>query len=212
MSRCSYIEVNMNWVETLFWGTLVVTMGLNGTLLTTLVVSNLQIWPPPDRDTWQYQLTWTLFSAACVGFLVVGGLDAGSLGLARWLSESGTLILGNTLFMGGTALASYAMGFLGLRGMLGLDAELVTEGPFAVSRNPGYVGDLLLIVGYVILTDSRLAGIVGAAGAVWFLLAPFAEEPWLEAQYGEAYRRYRTRVPRWISSRSPQSAQPDFDF
>jgi protein-S-isoprenylcysteine O-methyltransferase Ste14 len=139
-----------------------------------------------------------LFTGAMVGLLVVGGLDAGSLGLARRLGEAGTLILGSTLFMGGTTLASYAMGFLGMRGMLGLEAELVTEGPFAVSRNPGYLGDLVLIVGYVILTDSRLAGIVGATAAVWFLLAPFAEEPWLEAHYGDAYRRYKKTHPRFL--------------
>ncbi len=191
----------MNWVAALFWGTLVVTMGLNGTLIATLVVSNVQIWPPPGRDTWQYQLTWTLFSAACVGFLVVGGLDAGSLGLGRWLGEPGTLILGSALIMGGTTLASYAMGYLGLRGALGLKAELVTDGPFAVSRNPGYVGDLLLIVGYVILTGSRLAGIVAAGAAIWFLLAPFAEEQWLEEQYGDEYRRYREGHPRFLRVR-----------
>jgi protein-S-isoprenylcysteine O-methyltransferase Ste14 len=90
------------------------------------------------------------------------------------------------------------MGYLGLRGGLGLEAELVTEGPFALSRNPGYVGDLILLAGYVILTDSQLAAILAALGAVWFLLAPFAEEPWLEEQYGEAYRRYRTQHPRWL--------------
>lgn len=90
------------------------------------------------------------------------------------------------------------MGFLGMRGMLGLEAELVTEGPFAVSRNPGYGGDLALIAGYVILTDSLLAGVTGAAAAIWFLLAPYAEEPWLEKRYGEAYRRYKETHPRWL--------------
>jgi len=182
----------------LFWTTLTVTSALDVTLLVTLAGPGIQVWPPPGPDTWQYRLTWTLFALSFAGFLVVGGLDAGSLGLRRWLGETGTLILGSTLFMGGTALASYAMGFLGRRGALGLEAELVTEGPFAMSRNPGYVGDLLLIVGYVILTDSRLAGIVGAMGAVWFLLAPLAEEPWLEEQYGESYRRYKDAHPRFL--------------
>nr|WP_272506436.1 PEMT/PEM2 methyltransferase family protein [Salinibacter ruber] len=124
------------------------------------------------------------------------------MGLARWVGEAGTIILGSMLVVGGTALASYAMGRLGLRGCLGLNAELVTDGPFAVSRNPGYVGDLILIAGYVLLTDSGLAGIVGGIGAVWFLLAPLAEEPWLEEQYGESYRRYRQRWPRFLGEAS----------
>ncbi|PSQ96204.1 MAG: isoprenylcysteine carboxylmethyltransferase family protein, partial [Bacteroidetes bacterium SW_9_63_38] len=129
---------------------------------------------------------------------VVGGLDAGSLGLRRWMGEAGTLILGSTLLMGGTTLASYAMGFLGLRGALGLESDLATDGPFAVSRNPGYLGDLILMAGYILLSDSRLAGIVAAAAAIWFLLAPLAEELWLDDRYGEAYRRYKQAHPRWL--------------
>jgi len=182
----------------LFWGPLLTIVLLDLSLLATLAVSNVQVWPPPGRRTWAYWFTWTLFGGACVGFLVVGGLDAGSLGLTHWLGEAGTLIIGSTLFMGGTTIASYAMGYLGLRGCLGLEAQLVTAGPFAVSRNPGYVGDLILMAGYVILTDSRLAGLVAAGAALWFLLAPLAEEPWLEKQYGKDYRRYKKQHPRFL--------------
>lgn len=181
-----------------FWSTIALALGLDATLFLSLAAPGLRIWPPPGRHTWQYRLTWTLFDASAIGFLIVGGVDAGSLGLAQWLGTSGTLIVGSALFAFGTALASYAMGYLGRRGALGLESELVTDGPFAVSRNPGYLGDLVLIVGYTILTDSRLAGIVAGAGAVWFLLAPWAEEPWLEEQYGGAYRRYKERCPRFI--------------
>ena len=67
-----------------------------------------------------------------------------------------------------------------------------------MSRNPGYVGDLILMGGYVILTDSRLAGLLAIGAALWFLLAPLAEEPWLEAQYGDAYRRYKNHHPRFL--------------
>jgi protein-S-isoprenylcysteine O-methyltransferase Ste14 len=175
-----------------FWTAVGVVGLLDLSLIATLLVPQLTLWPPPGRDTWQYRGVWALFTAGFVGFLVVGGLDVGSLGLHRWVGEAGTLIVGSTLFMSGTAVASYAMGYLGL------EAELVTEGPFALSRNPGYVGDLLLIVGYVILTDSCLAGLIGALGALWFLLAPFAEEPWLERQYGDAYRRYKNHHPRFL--------------
>lgn len=183
----------------LFWTTIAAITALDAMLLATLAVPGIQVWPPPGHETGAYRLTWGLFAVALAGFLVVGGLDAGSLGLHRWLGEAGTLIFGSTLFMGGTTIASYAMGHLGLRGCLGLKAELVTDGPFAVSRNPGYVGDLVLMVGYVTLTDSRLAGIVAVAGSIWFVLAPVAEESWLEKQYGEAYRRYKEGHPRFLA-------------
>jgi len=102
----------MTTVAFIFWGTLISVMGLNGMLLATLAIEPLHVWPPPGRRTWQYRFTWTLFPMALVGLLIVGGLDAGSLGLDRWLGEAGTLILGSTLFIGGTAGASYAMGSL----------------------------------------------------------------------------------------------------
>lgn len=133
-----------------FGSTLAVTLLLDLTVLVALAVPSLRVWPPPGRETWRYRGTWTLFSFAFVGFLVVGGLDTGSLGLDRWLGDAGTLILGSTLFMGGTAIASYAMGYIGHR------------------------------------------------AALWFLIAPLAEEPWLETQYGEAYRRYKECHPRFL--------------
>jgi protein-S-isoprenylcysteine O-methyltransferase Ste14 len=177
---------------------MVVTVSLDLSLLATLVVPSVQVWPPPGPRTWQYRGTWALFLLATVGLLVVGGLDTGRLGLRRWIGEAGSLIIGAAFFGVGTAIASYAMGVLGRHAALGLDAELITDGPYTWSRNPGYVGDLTLLIGYTILTDSRLAGLVALAGGVWFVLAPFAEEPWLEAMYGEAYRRYKADHPRWL--------------
>lgn len=181
-----------------FWGTMTVTVGLDLFLVATLVVPSTQVWPPPGRRTWQYRCTWTLFLLATIGLLVVGGLDAGSLGLRRWIGEAGSLIVGTALFGTGTAIASYAMGVLGRRAALGLEDELITDGPYTWSRNPGYVGDLTLLLGYTLLTDSRLAGLVALAGALWFVLAPLAEEPWLEELYGTPYRRYKARHPRWL--------------
>lgn len=188
----------MTATKVVFWATLVVVAGLDVTLIATLAFATVQIWPPPGRRTWQYRITWTLFLLATIGLLVVGGLDAESLGLRRWIGEAGSLIVGASIFGMGTAIASYAMGVLGRRAALGLEADLITETPYAWSRNPGYLGDLVLMLGYTILTDSRLAGIVALAGSLWFILAPVAEEPWLEETYGEAYLRYKEKHPRWL--------------
>ena len=188
----------MDAAAIVFWAPMVVTGSLVLSLVATLVVPSLQVWPPPGRHTWQYRSVRTLFLLATVRLLVVGGLDPESLGLRRWMGEAGSLILGTSLFGVGTALASYAMGVLGRRVALGLDAELVTKGPYAWSRNPEYVGDLVLLLGLTILTDSRWAAIVAFTGGLWFVLAPFAEEPWLDDAYGEAYRRYKQAHPRWL--------------
>jgi protein-S-isoprenylcysteine O-methyltransferase Ste14 len=77
--------------------------------------------------------------------------------------------------------------------------HLVTEGPFAFTRNPLYVAGTMLVLGIGL-----------ASGIVWFLLlaiiAAFAvqklaiepEERHLKARFGEAYLDYARRVRRWI--------------
>ena len=44
-------------------------------------------------------------------------------------------------------------------------------------------------------------GLCLVALLLWFIL-PFAEEPWLADQYGEAYERYADRVPRFLGPAS----------
>jgi protein-S-isoprenylcysteine O-methyltransferase Ste14 len=77
-------------------------------------------------------------------------------------------------------------------------AILMTGGPYAVSRHPMYVGELALWLGWVILYGS-VPVLIGfaALGAVVARLAP-REERALEAKFGDAYRRYKARVPRWV--------------
>jgi protein-S-isoprenylcysteine O-methyltransferase Ste14 len=80
---------------------------------------------------------------------------------------------------------------------------LVSSGPFALIRNPLYVGNILLWAGFAI-----------TAQLVWF--APVAiillaleyhaivrwEEGLLAARIGQPYEQYVARVPRWLPSLS----------
>ena len=74
----------------------------------------------------------------------------------------------------------------------------ITGGPYAISRHPMYVGELALWLGWAILYGSIpvLIGFV-VLGAVVARLAP-REERALEAKFGDVYRRYKARVPRWL--------------
>ena len=78
-------------------------------------------------------------------------------------------------------------------------AILMTGGPYAISRHPMYVGELALWLGWAILYGS-IPVLIGLAvlGAVVALLAP-REERALEAKFGEVYRQYKARVPRWLA-------------
>ena len=78
------------------------------------------------------------------------------------------------------------------------DQGLVKEGAFARLRHPLYGGSLLFYLSLFLATLSL------AALAVWCLMAVFYnviagyEERLLLAKYGQEYRDYRQKVPRWF--------------
>ena len=74
----------------------------------------------------------------------------------------------------------------------------VSSGPYTFTRNPQYVGDIALFVGVSVIANSLLLWITHLLLALVFLVAPLAEEPWLEEQYGEEYREYMNRVRRFL--------------
>ena len=49
-----------------------------------------------------------------------------------------------------------------------------------------------------VIANSAYLWIAHLLLALVFVVAPLTEEPWLEEQYGEAYREYRKRVPRFL--------------
>jgi protein-S-isoprenylcysteine O-methyltransferase Ste14 len=76
---------------------------------------------------------------------------------------------------------------------------LIAGGPFALSRNPIYLGEAILLAGLGLLN-----------GSIWYWLvipvfviavtrmAILREEAHLEARFGDAYRAYKARVRRWV--------------
>jgi protein-S-isoprenylcysteine O-methyltransferase Ste14 len=86
--------------------------------------------------------------------------------------------------------------------------ELMTRGMFATSRNPLYVGNLLILLGVFMIWNSPW---VYGIGGLFFLLAyraiVAAEEQFLLDRFGEPYDAYRARVRRWLPDFS-QLGQP----
>ncbi len=75
---------------------------------------------------------------------------------------------------------------------------LVADGVFARLRNPMYVGGTLFLAGLAIAlaSDWMLVLTVVAAVVLHFGVIK-REERYLEAKFGNAYRDYKTRVPRY---------------
>jgi protein-S-isoprenylcysteine O-methyltransferase Ste14 len=92
---------------------------------------------------------------------------------------------------------------------------LVDRGPFAYVRNPLYLGNIALWIGFAVS-----AGLLWVAPVLALLLA-FEyhaivrwEERLLEERLGERYRAYAAQVPRWLpnASRKVSAVSPQTVF
>jgi len=77
---------------------------------------------------------------------------------------------------------------------------LVTDGVFRRTRNPLYVGVSVALCGIALIfaLDWMLILIVPACVILRFAVVR-REELYLEQKFGDAYRRYRERVPRYFA-------------
>jgi protein-S-isoprenylcysteine O-methyltransferase Ste14 len=77
--------------------------------------------------------------------------------------------------------------------------RLVTVGLYRYSRNPMYISVAVALLGWVTAYDSlALLAYTAAAAGAFSLQVVFGEEPELARRYGDAWRRYAERVPRWL--------------
>jgi protein-S-isoprenylcysteine O-methyltransferase Ste14 len=79
---------------------------------------------------------------------------------------------------------------------------LLTDGPYRVSRNPMHLGGILVWSGWAIWFGSArvAAGLVVMAGVMRAGIA--WEETTLERRWGDEWRTYAARTPRWLSAGS----------
>jgi protein-S-isoprenylcysteine O-methyltransferase Ste14 len=78
-------------------------------------------------------------------------------------------------------------------------SSLVTSGIYRFTRNPMYVGDVLILLAVVVFFANPLG--IAAVGLfiVWMnVLQIPAEERALRERFGEAYDAYRGRVRKWL--------------
>jgi protein-S-isoprenylcysteine O-methyltransferase Ste14 len=78
--------------------------------------------------------------------------------------------------------------------------ELVTDGVFGHTRNPLYVGGAIALCGLALIfgLDWILLLIVPSCVLLHFAVVR-REERYLEQKFGDAYRRYKERVPRYFA-------------
>ena len=151
-------------------------------------VLNLKI-PPAAVVLVTALLMWLSSWAAPTVGLVVPGRDLVALSLA--VAGAVTSILGVASFRrAGTTVNPLTPD---------ASSTLVCSGVYALSRNPMYLGFLMLLLGWGIWVSNALAFLFVPVFFVYmnrFQIEP--EERALRSLYGQAFAAYTTRVRRWL--------------
>lgn len=106
--------------------------------------------------------------------------------------------IGTALVVAGAALHLYA------KGCLTQNRALTTGGAYRWTRNPFYLANLAIDGGLCVVANQPALAVV--ALLLWVPIygaTIHREERELERRFGDAFRRYAARVPRFIPWRSP---------
>jgi protein-S-isoprenylcysteine O-methyltransferase Ste14 len=77
--------------------------------------------------------------------------------------------------------------------------DLVTEGIFALARNPLYVGNIMVLFGIFIIWNAPLLYLIGVPFTlIGYKAIVTAEESFLRRKFGAAYDEYCRTTNRWI--------------
>jgi protein-S-isoprenylcysteine O-methyltransferase Ste14 len=167
-------------------------------LLVTLMHPAFRFWPTPRPRSWQSYVFWPLFRSLNVLCFVVAALtdQVAFLALPAWLrvAAMGLLVLSVGFFV-------YAFLLLGKNNSYGAQDGLVTTGVYRWTRNPQNTTLVVVYACLAVAANSAATYLLCAAMIAVYVLMVFAEEPWLAAAYGDHYRAYCDRVPRFFNWR-----------
>jgi len=180
-------------IDGLFWINVVCHMLFLVGLVWCIVFPAKRIYPMNTKGA-LYYIMWLMFVFVFLSNFALVILDWNT---GPWTSPL-RLILGGPLAILGGGLLLWGIGTLGVRNTSALPDGFVPRGPYAFTRNPQYVGDIALFIGVSIIANSEMALITHLLTSLVFVIGPLAEEPWLETQYGDSYRAYKERVPRFL--------------
>jgi len=129
-----------------------------------------------------------------VPFLAVPLLAPGRMSAANWVVGALLVAAGEAVRLAGVAAAGTVT-----RRRSREVQRLVTYGVFAWVRNPLYVGNFLIWMGFTVISGVHwFLPVAALLFALEYTLIVRYEEGVLESIFGSAYLAYKSRTPRWL--------------
>jgi protein-S-isoprenylcysteine O-methyltransferase Ste14 len=107
-------------------------------------------------------------------------------------------IIGSTLVIAAVLLHGWAAGYLARAGYKEREKILTVRGPYRHNRNPYCVAQLTMDFGFFCVAGLPLLYLVYFP-VIYSVYRHWVvnEEPFLEKEFGDDYRRFKQEVPRW---------------
>jgi protein-S-isoprenylcysteine O-methyltransferase Ste14 len=143
-----------------------------------------------------------------VPFLLVALLVPARPGVWVWLAGAVPIVIGEWIRLAGVAAA----GTVTRRRSRDVQ-RLVTYGIFGWVRNPLYVGNFLIWMGFVVISGVWwFLPVAMALFAIEYTLIVRYEEGVLESIFGEEYLNYKQSTPRWMPRPPARTEQGQHDW
>ena len=153
-----------------------------------------RIWPPKTYNAWTPIVVWVPTFALFGAIIALGVIGWGQMELPAWMRYG----LGIPIVVLSNIVVWSAVRRFGIAQTGGAEGTLKTGGLYRYSRNPQYVADVFMIFGWLILSASPNALVLGIPAIAVLMIAPFAEEPWLRERFGRAFDDYCARTRRYL--------------
>ncbi|MCH1472909.1 MAG: isoprenylcysteine carboxylmethyltransferase family protein [Bacteroidia bacterium] len=127
--------------------------------------------------------------------------------LPFWYLENDTLVyIGWALLILSLLFVWFAQSNMRESWRIGIDeenkTELVTNGFFAISRNPIFLGIMIANIGLFLVLPNAFTLLIIALSTVSINTQIRLEEEFLVKEFGEKYTEYKQSVNRWITFKS----------
>jgi protein-S-isoprenylcysteine O-methyltransferase Ste14 len=125
-----------------------------------------------------------------------------------WLAKPSVrgMAAGSIFVLAGLAIRAVASGHLRK------NEQLATSGPYAYTRNPLYLGSLVVAFGFLLAARSWWIALAAAAFFLAiYLPVIFSEEKFLRERFPE-FQEYARRVPRFLLRFSPGPSRASFSW
>ncbi|HEX6961163.1 MAG TPA: isoprenylcysteine carboxylmethyltransferase family protein [Lacipirellula sp.] len=167
--------------------------------------------PSLPNGRWEQLSAWLVYrrvriTLAVFAVLLVKNVLEGIEPHGLFAYRDPVAVAGCMLIFAGLAIRSWSAG------ILRKNRELTKTGPYAIVRNPLYVGSFLIMCGFCTMISDvgNVLAIVGPIGGLYFLQV-LHEERYLAKVFAGQWNEYARSVPRFLPRSLPKAAFAPWD-